>query len=55
MKVLRQLWFSFQMIRETMIKSRYKETSKGKAEQTRLYNKWRFGVEDENLLKYQGD
>ena len=55
MKVLRQLYFSFQWIREEMIKSRYKETPKGKAEQTRLYNKWRFGVEDENLLKYQGD
>ena len=37
MKLQRALWAAFGFIRETMIKSRYKQTSKGKAEQQRCY------------------
>ena len=37
MKVLRALWFSFQWIRETQIKSRYRETPRGQAEKKRVY------------------
>ena len=31
------LWINFGFIRETMIRTRYMETPKGKAEQDRLY------------------
>ncbi len=36
-KTLVALWVYFQLIRESSIMSRYKETPSGKAEQERLY------------------
>ena len=36
-KTLIALWVHFQFIRESMIISRYKDTTRGKAEQERLY------------------
>ena len=37
MKLQRALWFYFGFFRELLIKSRYKQTPKGNAEQERLY------------------
>ena len=37
MRILRALWFNFQMYREMSIRQRYFETEKGKAEKDRVY------------------
>ena len=37
MKILKSLWFNFQMYREMLIRQRYFQTEKGKAEKERTY------------------
>lgn len=48
-EIPRLLWVYFQLIRESMIMSRYKDTPQGKAEAWRVYSERRWGhLEDES-------